>query len=37
MSDQPSAEGGAELTLRANTKSGDVRIRRAAVPAATSS
>jgi Putative adhesin len=37
MSDQPSAEGGAELTLRANTKSGDVRIRRAAEPAATSS
>lgn len=37
MSDEPSAEGGAELTLRANSKSGDVRIRRAGEPAATAS
>ncbi len=37
VSDQPSADGGAELTLRANTKSGDVRIRRAADRAAAAS
>ena len=37
MTDGPPAEGAAELTLRANTKSGDVRIRRAAEPAPTSS